>query len=418
VCQRCHSLRYQNRLPSDGLRVGGGVQGADDPDAASHAELRPAHFRALIRSLRSKQCVVVCLVDLFDFHGSLVPELPSIVGEDSPLMLVANKVDLLPKGIHQPAVERWVRAECRRASLPHLHSLDLVSARTGAGMPQLLARLEKLMTSRRLDAYVLGAANAGKSSLLNHILAASPTQRVDGSGRAGKRGEVAAPQLTTSHLPGTTLGFVKTAQLGGRHALYDTPGLVLPNQLTTRLTADELAAVVPKRRGQPVSLRLEEGRSLLLGGLARLDLVAGRPFLFTAYLSDAVTLHPTATAKAAEVRRKHVGGVLTPPASLERLEALGELEEHELRVEGRGWGEAAVDVVFPGLGWIAVTGAGECSVRVALPRGVRPITREPLLPEESWRKTAAKFTGAKLVNARGQTRRTGGGSRRSARRGR
>ena len=63
-------------------------------------------------------------------------------------------------------------------------------------------------------------------------------------------------------------------------------------------------------------------------------------------------------------------------------------------------------------------GAGECSVRVALPRGVRPITREPLLPEESWRKTAAKFTGAKLVNARGQTRRTGGGSRRSARRGR
>ncbi|EOD41710.1 hypothetical protein EMIHUDRAFT_194176 [Emiliania huxleyi CCMP1516] len=301
VCQRCHSLRYQNRLPSDGLRVGGGVQGADDPDAASHAELRPAHFRALIRSLRSKQCVVVCLVDLFDFHGSLVPELPSIVGEDSPLMLV----DLLPKGIHQPAVERWVRAECRRASLPHLHSLDLVSARTGAGMPQ----------------------------------------------------------LTTSHLPGTTLGFVKTAQLGGRHALYDTPGLVLPNQLTTRLTADELAAVVPKRRGQPVSLRLEEGRSLLLGGLARLDLVAGRPFLFTAYLSDAVTLHPTATAKAAEVRRKHAGGVLTPPASLERLEALGELEaqhelrEHELRVEGRGWGEAAVDVVFPGLGWIAVTGS-------------------------------------------------------------
>ena len=35
-----------------------------------------------------------------------------------------------------------------------------------------------------------------------------------------------------------------------------------------------------------------------------------------------------------QVRRKHAGGVLTPPASLERLEALGELEaQHELRVE-------------------------------------------------------------------------------------
>ena len=33
-------------------------------------------------------------------------------------------------------------------------------------------------------------------------------------------------------------------------ALYDTPGLIVPSQLTTLLTTAELADVVPKKRGE------------------------------------------------------------------------------------------------------------------------------------------------------------------------
>lgn len=409
TCQRCHALRYQNRLPADTLRVGGGGA-ADGPEAPGHAELSPAHFRALLRSLRSRQCVIVCVVDLFDFHGSLVPELSTIVGEGNPLMLVANKLDLIPQGVQPVAIERWIRSECSRASLPPLHFLDLVSARTGEGMPQFLARLDKLMTQKRMDAYVLGAANAGKSSLLNYILDhSSRSQRVVGErvgkvgGGKGEREE--APALTTSHLPGTTLGFVKAAMLGGRHAIYDTPGLILPNQLTTLLTTEELAGVVPKKRSQHVSLRMGEGQSLLLGGLARVHMRSGRPFLFTLYLANAVTVHPTKTDKVDEMLAKHVGGMLTPPASSERLAALGEFEEHEVRVAGRGWNEVAVDLVLPGLGWIAVTGAGVCTVGVSLPRPVRVVMREPLLPEESWKKSASKFTGTKIIDGKGNAKR-------------
>jgi ribosome biogenesis GTPase A len=409
TCQRCHALRYQNRLPADTLRVGGG-RAADDSEGSGPEELSPAYFRSMLRSLRNRQCVIVCVVDLFDFHGSLVPELSTIVSEGNPLMLVANKVDLIPEGVKPAAIDRWIRSECVRASLPPLHFLDLVSARSGEGMPQFLARLDKLMTQRRMDAYVLGAANAGKSSLLNYILQhSSRSQRVVGErvGKAGggKIGRDEAPALTTSHLPGTTLGFVKAAMLGGRHAIYDTPGLILPNQLTTLLTTEELAGVVPKKRGQHVSLRMGEGQSLLLGGLARVHMRSGRPFLFTLYLANAVAVHPTRTDKVDEVLAKHVGGMLTPPASAERLAALGQFEEHEVRIAGRGWNEAAIDLVLPGLGWIAVTGAGECTVGVSLPRPVRVVTREPLLPEESWKKSASKFTGTKIIDGKGNTKR-------------
>ena len=88
VCQRCHGLRYQNRLPADALRVGSG-------DAA-HAALQPDFFMRLLRGIAQQRCVVVAIVDLFDFHGSLVPELAQVVGPSNPLVLVANKVAPAP----------------------------------------------------------------------------------------------------------------------------------------------------------------------------------------------------------------------------------------------------------------------------------------------------------------------------------
>ena len=104
--------------------------------------------------------------------------------------------------------------------------------------------------------------------------------------------------------------------------LYDTPGIVLPNQLTTRLTTSELAQVVPKKRAQHVTLRVREGKSVLLGGVAQLHMRSGKPFLFTFYLANAVKIHPTDTAKVEEVLRKHAGGMLAPPDSYVHAPAL------------------------------------------------------------------------------------------------
>ena len=178
LCQRCHGLRFQNKLPAEALRVGG---------EATHAELQPDYFVRLLRDISRRRCVVIAIVDLFDFHGSLVPDLPNVVGDDNTLILVGNKLDLLPEGIMHKRIESWVRKESRKARLPPLSSVHLVSCKTGAGMPKLLDEMKELMSRKRLDAYV-GAANAGKSSFINHILRSVQPGR----------------SLTTSALPGTT----------------------------------------------------------------------------------------------------------------------------------------------------------------------------------------------------------------------
>jgi len=262
-----------------------------------------------------------------------------ILGTSNPVILVANKLDLLPKDIRVQPIERWIKAECKKASLPALHSLHLVSCKTGVGLSQLSRELQEVMTYRRMDAYVVGAANAGKSSFINYFLKKKPA--VDGS-------------LTTSHLPGTTLDVVRVSVMAGQFALFDTPGIILPTQLTSLLATTELADVVPKKRAEHVTLRISEGKSVLLGGLAQIHMRKGRPFLFTFYLANAIAIHPTATVKVDEILQKHVGGMLSPPASLERLAELAPFVEQTFDIGGRGWDEPATDIVLPGLGWVSV----------------------------------------------------------------
>ena len=58
--------------------------------------------------------------------------------------------------------------------------------------------------------------------------------------------------VTASRLPGTTLGLTELSLDNGQ-SLYDTPGLIVPTQITNRLLMDELAAVLPQVRA-PSSL--------------------------------------------------------------------------------------------------------------------------------------------------------------------
>lgn len=398
ICQRCHGLRYQNRLPVEALRVG---------TQAQHEELQPEHFRELLRGLARRRCLVIAVVDLFDFDGSFTPDLAAIVGPSNPLIVVANKVDLLPRRAHPEDVRRWVRRACARHGVTRIASTHLVSCKSGVGLDKLLGEMQQTMRERRMDCYVVGAANAGKSSFLNRCLNHFAAKKGTGSvKRPGSANKNLPGRLTTSHLPGTTLDFVRVSLPSMRQGIFDTPGLIIPSQLTTLLTTSELSDTVPKKQTDVVTLSLKTGKSVLLGGLARLHMREGLPFSFTFYIANAVPIHPTTSDKAAATLAKHVGGLLAPPASAERLAELGAFVEQRFTVRGRGWDEVATDIVLPGLGWISVVGSGECTISVEVPQGVVVSSREPMLSgAEHYRTTGVKFTGTKLTTKRGGTKR-------------
>ncbi|KAL7532597.1 hypothetical protein ACHAXR_007121 [Thalassiosira sp. AJA248-18] len=399
LCKRCH-----------GLQNFGTVEQKLRPGWTDEPTLSQEEFRNLLLPLREKKAVILALVDLFDFSGSVLPELDQIAGEN-PVILAANKADLLPSEMGQTRAENWVRRELEYANVQSIANIGgavrLVSCKSGFGVTAMMDKAKSLAEEMECDIYVVGAANAGKSTLVNYLLdedGPAKRSKYGGKKRAGNANKWKG-SVTTSPLPGTTLKFIKIELGKGMH-LYDTPGLLVPGCLTERLTPAELKIVVPKKRVEPITFRVSSGKCVLVGGLAKIEVIGDcKPFLFTFFVANEIKLHPTDSARSDEFIAKHVGKMLTPPLEPgpERIEEIGEFEYHDIEIEGDGWKQAAADITLRGLGWVAVTGAGTARVRVGVPKGIGITVRPPLMPFDVWEATA-KYTGGRAVRKSGKSR--------------
>ena len=241
ICKRCHGLQHSGRI-EESLR----------PGWTNEPTLSQEQFQELLRPISEKPAVIIALIDLFDFGGSVLRELDGIAGEN-PVILAANKADLMPSQMGKNRIENWVRRELEYMNVRSIANVGgavrLVSCKTGDGIASMMEKAKELAEGINGDIYVVGAANAGKSTLINYILS-----RYDTKGestfkpkkrRAGNRNQVKGA-LTTSPLPGTTLKFIKI-DLGDGQYIHDTPGLLVPGTITQLLTPDELKIVCPKK---------------------------------------------------------------------------------------------------------------------------------------------------------------------------
>ena len=199
VCMRCWHLWQYNDC-DEILRPAYGGSGS----GPSARELTANAFeKVLSDTLKPVQdATIFAVVDVFDFGPSfkllqfLAKELqkkPKIR-----IRLVANKVDLLPKDISMPRLRGWVSREAQLAGLERVKIMDVfpISCHTGEGVKQVSSLLEN--SKRSEEHYVIGAANAGKSSFLNRL-----AQRK----RRGV-GQILSEEqegFVVSCLPGTTL---------------------------------------------------------------------------------------------------------------------------------------------------------------------------------------------------------------------
>lgn len=393
ICKRCHGLQNSGRV-EESLRPGW----TDEPT------LSQDQFRELLRPISQKPAIVIALIDLFDFGGSVLRELDGIAGEN-PVILAANKADLMPSQMGKNRIENWVRRELEYMGVKSIANVGgavrLISCKTGDGVTSLMEKAKELADEINGDIYVVGAANAGKSTLINYVLSRDNKEEKpfikSKKRRAGNRNQLKG-QLTTSPLPGTTLKFIKIDLGDGQH-LYDTPGLLVPGTITQLLSPDELKIVCPKKQVEPITFRVAAGKCVLVGGLAKIEVIGdSKPFLLTFFVANDIKLHPTDSSRADSFIAKHAGNILTPPLAPgpERMEEIGEFDSHTIEIDGTGWKEAAADITLTGLGWIAVTGAGMAKLRISVPKGIGISVRPPLMPFDIW-EVAAKYTGTKAV---------------------
>ncbi|XP_037685807.1 nitric oxide-associated protein 1 [Choloepus didactylus] len=213
VCLRCWLLVHHRRA----LRL--------QVSREQYLELVSAALR------RPGPALVLYMVDLLDLPDALLPDLPALVGPKQVIVL-GNKVDLLPQdasGYRRRLRDRlW--DDCVRAGLlpspghqgqqdpggdgsrdlaanPNpparhrtvLRDVRLISAKTGYGVEELISALQRSWRYRG-DVYLVGATNAGKSTLFNTLLE---------SDYCTAKGAEAIDRATISPWPGTTLNLLK-----------------------------------------------------------------------------------------------------------------------------------------------------------------------------------------------------------------
>ncbi|KAI3461867.1 hypothetical protein Pfo_018530 [Paulownia fortunei] len=389
VCSRCHSLRHYEKVKDAGVE-----------NLLPDFDFDHTVGRRLM-SIGGARTVVLLVVDATDFDGSFPRKVANMVsktidenaqswkegksGNIPRVLLVVTKIDLLPSSISPTRLEYWVRTQAREGGAGKLTSVHLVSAVREWGVKTLVDDVVKF-AGQRGNVWAVGAQNAGKSTLINAI---------------GKCVGMKATHLTEASVPGTTLGIVRMeGVLPGKAKLLDTPGLLHPHQISTRLTAVEQKLICIEKELKPRTYRIKAGHSVHISGLLRLDIEESSvdSIYVTVWASSLLPLHMGKTENACSMVEEHFGRQLQPPIGEGRVQELGKWVKKEFRVSGNMWDSSSVDIAAAGLGWFAIGLKGEALLGVWTYDGVDVIVRNALLPQRSHNFEVAGFTVSEIVS--------------------
>jgi ribosome biogenesis GTPase A len=229
LCPRCRKLRD--------LEVDEGSLDEDTSRSLGPDGKMTEVFRAEVATIRTKEkCVVVMCVDAINISGTLIRTIRNYVG-GNPILLAVTRCDLLPDYVLEDKsideLKEYFRQRCQEIypAAVYLCSEDKQTMQQLGGIKELAADLWEHLNGR--DPFVIGAANIGKSTLTD-ILIAGFINRGERLGHfrdrlAIKRVEkLREARITKSALPGTTLQNIRVpCFVDHQQALWDTPGLLL-----------------------------------------------------------------------------------------------------------------------------------------------------------------------------------------------
>lgn len=151
ICQRCYRLQQYNQI-EENLR----------PGWSNHELLTIDRFQELLKSIKEHDAVVLCIVDLFDLKGSIVKNLKDIVG-NNPIVIVCNKIDLLPKDISKERITTWIYNElqsvCELKTPRDIEEENFQKNSDSRGQPAAAMMRNKMKSAAEPEGGILRRAN-------------------------------------------------------------------------------------------------------------------------------------------------------------------------------------------------------------------------------------------------------------------
>ncbi len=330
-CKRCFRLNHYNEMPK--------------------ILANPEDYLNVLNGCLKKNGLVVLIVDLFDFTGTFIPNIIDHLRNKN-VILVANKLDLLPKSVNVGKIVDWLSYMVNRMFF-RVDAIHVVSSKKGYYLDELMNTIDIARKGR--DVYFVGCANVGKSSLINGLLKRFTTRTDD--------------LISTSEIPGTTLDTINIPFFEDNKAFIDTPGLINVNNIFSKILPASYKKILPKNEIKPITYQIKEGNCVYVSGLAIFDLVSGSDVSMTCYFSNDLLIHRSKSDKMEEFLDKHLGELLNPP-TLDEKDLL-EYEEKTFNVSQKK------DIVISGLGFITVN--KDCVIKVKLIKNTDVFIRNAII---------------------------------------
>ena len=230
-------------------------------------------FKRILQSTNEEKCLIVYVVDIFNFVGSIINDLSKYLKNE--VFVVVNKVDVIPQSINENKIKKFVEKQLDKNNIKY-RDIELVSSRTGYNYDNLFEKICKYSNGKSV--YVIGNANVGKSSFINGILKrySNNTKNV----------------ISSSVFPGTTLKVIRIP-FDDNSYLYDTPGILDSGSMFNYLNEKNLKYVLPKKEVKPLVFQLKDDQSLFFGSVAKVDFLGCKKISVITYFNNMVKVHRT-----------------------------------------------------------------------------------------------------------------------------
>ncbi|HNX15773.1 MAG TPA: hypothetical protein PKO28_00130 [Bacilli bacterium] len=289
--------------------------------------------------------VIVWVVDLFSFNGTLNPDVINKV-KKLKVIIAGTKFDLFPKNVEKEQLVTFLKERFGEAGLIPCE-IVLFGNTDGIDVEKMLDKLSEVRAGH--DVYMIGSVASGKTTLINRMLKSykNTTRR----------------PIRTETYPGTSVKLLDIP-FSNSASFYEVPGFSLVTSVLGKVEKDIQKMIIPKKEIKMTLKTLSPGDALLIGSLASYQLISGKATIFKLYTAEMVETKKIPTKKMREVLQDNFDRKFLRPVS-SRFTTFTDYDLFDYTMENDG---RVHDIGIAGLCWISFVARGQV-IRVLFPKG-------------------------------------------------
>lgn len=293
----------------------------------------------------ASDALIIWVLDLFSFNGTLNPDIVKKI-KNLKICVIGNKFDLFPKKIKVESMVEYLKERFEEVGITPF-SIKIFKNSEDLEGDKMINDLHQARQGH--DVYMIGSLASGKTSIINKGM----KYYVNKSKRV----------IKTENYPGTSVNVLEIP-LSNSSFLYELPGFSLVNSVAGKVEKDVQRMITPKSEIKVTGKTLDVDESLMIGSLAAVTLIKGKPTAFKFYSAEMVEAKKVSNKHLeAELKNNSIKKGLRPVS--ERYTDFTDYDLFDYTMENDG---KMHDIAISGLGWVSFEARGQV-IRILAPRG-------------------------------------------------